>query len=155
MCCASAVPRVVSASLLISTRSDVTPVGRFGFPKTSRIRHRRDFQDILEHGIKAICPHVVLFVRRRVASSVPAGPRFGLIVSRKVGESVTRNRVKRRLRESFRTMRPDLMKYPEISELDFVVVARHSASDLATSQLAAALSQCFARLMRNLGEKGR
>lgn len=133
----------------------MTSVGRFGFPKTSRIRQRREFQDILEHGTKAICPHMVLFARRRAESGCHLGPRLGLVVSRKVGESVTRSRVKRQLRESFRILRPDLNKIDELLDLDLVVVARASAARLESVQFASALSGCIQRMLRILNEKGR
>jgi ribonuclease P protein component len=134
----------------------VTSVVTFGFPKSSRIRHRRDFKETMDRGLKAVCPHVVLFGRVRAGdSSVPAGPRFGLVVSRKVGESVVRNRVKRRLRESFRVMRPALDADGGLRSLDLVVVARASAADLPSAQLAAALEACLQRLGRMLERAGR
>jgi ribonuclease P protein component len=78
-----------------------------------------------------------------------------LVVSRKVGESVVRNRVKRRLRESFRVMRPALDADGGLRSLDLVVVARASAADLPSAQLAAALEACLQRLGRMLERAGR
>jgi ribonuclease P protein component len=46
-------------------------------------------------------------------------PRIGLSVSRKVGGAVTRNRIKRRLRDSFRRLKVDLDE-----PFDYVVVVR-------------------------------
>lgn len=50
-------------------------------------------------------------------------PRFGLAVSRKVGNAVTRNRVKRWLREAIRKNRGDL------TYIDAVLIARPGAGD--------------------------
>lgn len=50
---------------------------------------------------------------------------MGLAVSRKVGKAVTRNRIKRYLREFYRTHRERLTQ-----PCQFVVVARPPAADL-------------------------
>ena len=151
MCCVYAVPKAASASPLAFTKSEVTLPMTFGFQKSSRIRHRRDFQETMDRGVKAVCPHVVLFCRRlAVSDEAPVGPRLGLVVSRKVGESVVRNRVKRRLRESFRVLRPELAVVGSMRDIDLVVVARPSSAHLQGQDLAAALAQCIQRLRRLL-----
>jgi ribonuclease P protein component len=54
-----------------------------------------------------------------------ARPRFGVSVSRKVGNAVTRNRVKRTIREAVAELEQEL---PD--GLDYVVLARPDAADL-------------------------
>ena len=72
-------------------------------------------------------------------------PRLGLSVSRKVGNAVTRNAVRRRLKEVFAS---------EISEvpgnLDLVVSARPSAADVSFEEL----GEEFGRALRKIAEKG-
>jgi len=63
---------------------------------------------------------------RRDAPPVPA--RLGLVVSRKIGGAVQRNRVKRLCRECFRAW-PDLVP----PGVDLVVIARPGAEGLALS----------------------
>ncbi len=59
-------------------------------------------------------------------------PRLGLSVSRKVGTAVTRNAVRRRLREVFRSCIPEIP-----GDLDLVVSARAPASGATFGELRA------------------
>lgn len=67
------------------------------FPRTARMRHRREFLSLGRGGEKRRTTNFVLVIER---ASTPA--RLGITVSRKVGNAVTRNRLKRRIRECFR-----------------------------------------------------
>ena len=74
------------------------------------------------------------------AAGIPGrGPRLGVTVSRKVGNSVVRNRVKRRIRAWFRVARS---AFPEA--WDIVVIARPQAADLEFARTAKLLSRLVA-----------
>jgi len=60
--------------------------------------------------------------------------RLGITASRRVGNAVARNRVKRRVREWFRRARTDW------DSRDVVVIARHPATLLAFDELSRQLS---------------
>ena len=70
-------------------------------------------------------------------------PRLGLSVSRRVGSAVTRNTVRRRLREIFHSALPEIP-----GDLDLVVSARPAAAEATFREL----SEEFARSLRKLGE---
>ena len=93
----------------------------FVFPKAHRVRKSCDYKRILNNGTKIICPYFILIGVPCLVST-----KMGLIVSKKVGHAVYRNRVKRKLREVFRqqtlsTFWPDGVAY------EFVLIARKKA----------------------------
>ena len=75
---------------------------RLGFPRAARIRLSREFALVRSKGCSAQGRLLRLSVARDPAGG---GTRFGLITSRRLGEAVTRNRVRRRLREICRLYR--------------------------------------------------
>ena len=70
--------------------------------------------------------------------------RLGLSVSRKIGDAVVRNRIKRRLREIFRQQ---LAGKPLC--YDIVVVARNASSVAEFSDLQTSVMKVFDRLGKN------
>ena len=71
---------------------------RYTFSKAQRILRRADYQFVLQNGTKSFTKHFILFYLPNHKET----NRLGLVVSRKAGKSVQRNRVKRVLREYFR-----------------------------------------------------
>lgn len=73
-------------------------------------------------------------------------PRLGLSVSRKVGNAVTRNTVRRRLREVFRTS-----EVP--GNLDLVVSARPAAAGAAFGELRAEFGKALSKFAGTAGRR--
>ncbi|MGI8649059.1 MAG: ribonuclease P protein component [Rubrobacter sp.] len=70
-------------------------------------------------------------------------PRLGLSVSKKVGNAVVRNTVRRRLREAFHNSRDEIPV-----SLDLVVSARPAASDSPAQDLETELLKALKRFSR-------
>lgn len=73
----------------------------------------------------------------------------GIVVSRKVGKAVTRNRVRRRLREALRALLHDVSapsaKRGGEPSFDLIVIARPEAAQASYAQLRAALRRALER----------
>jgi ribonuclease P protein component len=87
--------------------------------RRGRISRSRDFDAVYRRGRSAAGRHLVVYVFARDDVDAMAPPRLGLSVSRKVGDAVTRNRVKRVLREQFARH-----AHTVPAGLDVVVIAR-------------------------------
>lgn len=103
---------------------------RLVFGGDRRIRRHDEFARAQRQGRRVSTPHFALLVSAREGSPSPsdASPppaRLGLVVSRKIGGAVQRNRVKRVCRECFRAW-PDLLP----PGVDLVVIARPGAQAL-------------------------
>jgi ribonuclease P protein component len=81
---------------------------------------RRDFELVFKEGLSAAAKYLVLYARPNDMS----WNRLGLSVSKKIGKAVTRNRVKRLLRESLGKVLGDSSQH-----YDFVIVARKAAAE--------------------------
>ena len=75
-------------------------------------------------------------------------PRLGLSVSRKVGNAVTRNTVRRRLREVFRACSPEIP-----GDLDLVVSAKPAAAGAPFGELRAEFGKALGRFAGLAGRR--
>ena len=111
-----------------------SPTKGFSFPKSARLRRRSEFLKVQESGTKVSSQHLLGLALRRDASAA----RVGFTVSSKVGPSVVRNRVRRRLREIYRKRQGML---PPGVELVFIAKqsAAHADSTALTESVEAIL----------------
>jgi ribonuclease P protein component len=111
------------------------PTGRFG--PSERLLRSSEYQHVAQQGRRAVSNAFVVVVARRAA---PGGPRLGITASRRVGGAVERNRVKRRIREWFRSERRAWQ-----GPLDVLVIARQPATQLEGVEFGERLSRLVAR----------
>jgi ribonuclease P protein component len=107
--------------------------------RSDRLRDSRDYRRVARQGRRFASAAFVLLVAPIRTGCGPRGDRvpvsrLGVTVSRKVGNAVTRNRVKRAIREWFRRERDQLGE-----GADVVVIARAPAAHLDGNEIAADL----------------
>lgn len=119
------------------------------FPKAARLRNAAEFKTTLDRGAKAVNRHVIVYGVPRSETIKGLRPvRLGLIVSKKVGNSVERNRVKRALREGFRHLQDDAALRGAADTLDIVVIARNEATRASCLEIMGSLRHGIGRLAK-------
>ena len=98
----------------------------FPFPKTNRLLNRKDFVNLNKSGKRYHTAHFTLIFKQNGLDDT----RLGITVSKKIGNAVKRNRVKRLIREFFRLHKKF---FPQ--RYDIVIVAKMGASDLDFSKI--------------------
>jgi ribonuclease P protein component len=86
----------------------------------------------------------------RAEPSTIGGPRVGFTVTKKVGNAVVRNRIRRRLREGLR-LASSLEALPDH---DYVLMAREAALTLAFEALVGEIDLAFQRIHRGKSRLG-
>jgi ribonuclease P protein component len=132
--------RAENASQLVFLRSKSMFYETGRFRRADRVLFPRDFRRVVKSGKRGTSGSFVVVIAPR-PQSTPSEPgnsrrRLGVTVSKQVGNAVTRNHVKRCIREWFRHAREGL---PDRSDL--VVIARRTARDLSSSEVAVVLDE--------------
>lgn len=106
------------------------------FDKSGRLRKRTEFLTVAALG-KKLYLHDFIIVK---AASDLSWPRIGITVSRKVGNSVERNRIKRFVREFFRNNRDLFLS------ADYNIIARSGSVKLGFDEICQELADGLCRI---------
>jgi ribonuclease P protein component len=109
------------------------------FPKAARLRRRAEFLRVQGAGQRQNLRHFVLVA----APGKDQAARLGITVSARVGNAVARNRVKRLVRELYRTRSP----HRECAN-DVVVIAKPGAEVLTYAEVVSELDAPLAAALR-------
>ncbi len=112
------------------------------------IRKRADFV-AANHGLRVARPGFVLLVRPAVQDLHIA--RFGVTVTRKIGNAVCRNRMKRR----FRALLRDILPQRGIGGADHVLIGREGGVERDFALLRIELEAALARAAQGKGDPPR
>lgn len=110
------------------------------FTKADRLLKRPDFLGLTAKGRQQQNKHFIAVF----ASGKTERTRFGITVSRKVGNAVVRNRIKRFTREYFR-----LNRYKNTGTWDINIIAKKEAANLSSAQAFLSLQNIFDKITRS------
>lgn len=108
--------------------------GQNAFPPNERLTKRAEYLHVYKHGRKQVGRQFIFYLVRDEGSE----RRFGVAVTRKVGNAVVRNRVKRYIREAYRHHRHRLD-----TGIRMVIVARPYAAKMTSLETHDAISALF------------
>ena len=94
--------------------------------RTSSLKKNRQFRIVYNRGKSVANRYLVMFVLK----NRDGGNRLGISISKKVGKSVTRNRIRRRIKESYRHMEHGVK-----IGYDVIVIARQPASQATYKEI--------------------
>jgi ribonuclease P protein component len=119
---------------------------QLSFGAADRLHRSAEFLRLQRNGVRFQSPHFVLYAGSLDHDA--ARPRLGVTVSRRIGNAVVRNRVKRRVREFFRTeMRASLPANTSV-----VVIARGGSDSLKPAAIRDELGGAARNLIRRIAE---
>lgn len=90
--------------------------------KRQRVKKNAEFQKIFKHGKSFANRQFVVYL---LPKEEQEEFRIGLSVSKKVGNAVVRNQIKRFIRQSFLEMKDEVNQ-----KMDYVIIARKQAASL-------------------------
>jgi len=111
------------------------------------IKKNSDFQTVFEKGHSIVSRYLVVYFLPKPQEKT----RFGICVGKKLGKAVTRNRLKRILREAIQRLDAD-----QIPEGDLVLVGRQRLIDASLTEVTIQLQSVLLKLRNenqsNLGK---
>jgi len=103
--------------------------------KAYRVKREAEFQEVFHKGKSTANRQFVVYVLDKPGQD---HFRVGLSVGKKIGNAVTRNAVKRKIRQSLLELSDDLKQ-----DKDFLVIARKPAADMMMPELKSSLTHAL------------
>ncbi|UJW59583.1 ribonuclease P protein component [Bacillus sp. A116_S68] len=111
--------------------------------KEYRLKKNEEFQHVFQRGNSVANRQFVVYQVKKTEQDTI---RIGLSVSKKLGNAVVRNRIKRLMKENLRGLVPSLHQ-----NRDVVIIARHPVAEMTYDEIKKSLNHVLkvARLFRN------
>ncbi len=116
------------------------------FPHRAHLLKHAAFEKVYGAGKRIFSPNLTIFYRWRNAVEMNGGVRVGFTVSRALGAAVTRNRIRRRLRQAVRLQLAALT-----GPVDVVINPKRTVLKAGFTQLVGEVERAFAQIQRASG----
>jgi len=115
-------------------------VSPFSFRKADRILKRREFLELSKYGRRIQNEHFIAYFSPGQCNR----SRLGVTVTKKVGKAVTRNKIKRFVREFFR-----LNRYKLLGKWDINIIAKKEAAEISPEKAHHSMQNLLDRISRH------
>ena len=115
----------------------MAPKGQYRFRKAERLLSRKQFIQLNA----LACPLYSKYFIALIAPNHLERSRIGITVSKKVGNAVVRNRIKRKLREAYRHLKTESPQ-----GLDIHIIAKRHISGLDSDELRYQIKYIFKKI---------
>ena len=123
---------------------------RHSFPKSRHLLRHADFERVYKKGRRHFAMHMTVFYLAREADDEGADSgqlRIGFTVRKVLGGAVTRNRMKRRLREAVR------LQAAQPSGVDVVINPKASLLEAGFDELKAEVARAFQVIQKSVSQE--
>ena len=115
-------------------------MSKYAYTKTDRLRKRTEYLTVSQLGRKVQSQHFLAYYRPNNENA----SRLGITVTKRIGNAVARNRIKRIVREYFRLNQKEDQPY-----LDINIIAKKHAIEQTSAILFHSLSDLFEKMKRD------
>lgn len=110
------------------------------FPRNRRLLTKAEFKSVFDQPFKVTQKHLLALFKPNQKSYA----RLGVIVAKRVANTaVSRNRIKRAVRESFR------LNQEQLTGLDIIILARQHCDTLDKTQLREGINKLWEKLLKH------
>jgi ribonuclease P protein component len=116
------------------------------------LKRNAEFKEVFETGETTANKLLAVYVKKNGFNN----NRYGIVISRKVGKAVVRNKLRRRIREIVKNLfilNISAQNANEKKFYDLVIIARKSAPEADFTELRSGLEMLLKRLLRKLFKK--
>ncbi|MDP7536257.1 MAG: ribonuclease P protein component [Methylococcales bacterium] len=113
---------------------------KFDFPARLRLNKPIQFKSVFDLPTRSTDKYFTVLARKNELDF----PRLGLVIAKKnIKKATNRNKIKRMIRESFRT------EQHLLGAIDFVVLTRYQTGDVTVERLKVSLKKHWQKLQKN------